>query len=162
MTETIDSSTPGVLAQRFVDAFNARDEQALGKLYRWRPRSGVNRRIGLLVGGMLGDSSDCLVVARIVVDQWSDLGRWVEELAAQVLQQSQALGGHGEPAPAAGGPVEDGPHQRQAAGLAGQPADHLGPAAGFAEGALDEVGMPAPRTPQSAARTARSRPPTKR
>jgi len=33
MTETIDSSTPGVLAQRFVDAFNARDEQALGKLY---------------------------------------------------------------------------------------------------------------------------------
>jgi hypothetical protein len=33
MTETIASSTPGVLAQRFVDAFNARDEQALGKLY---------------------------------------------------------------------------------------------------------------------------------
>jgi hypothetical protein len=41
---------------------------------------------------MLGDSSDCLVVARIVVDGWSDRGRWVEELAAQVLQQSQALG----------------------------------------------------------------------
>jgi hypothetical protein len=33
MTETIDSSTPGVLAQRFVDAFNARDEQALEELY---------------------------------------------------------------------------------------------------------------------------------
>jgi hypothetical protein len=93
---------------------------------------------------MLGDSSDCLVVARIVVDGWSDRGRWVEELAAQVLQQAQALGGHGEPAPAAGGPVQDGPHQRQAAGLAGQPADHLGPAAGFPEGALDEVGVPDP------------------
>jgi hypothetical protein len=74
---------------------------------------------GSLVGGMLGDGSDSFVVARRVVDGWSDRGGWVEELAAQVLQQAQALRGHGEPAPAAGGPVKDGPHQPQAAGLAG-------------------------------------------
>ena len=47
-------------------------------------------------------------------------------------------------APPGGGPVEDGPDQRQAAGLAGQPADDLDAAAGLAEGALDEVGVPDP------------------
>jgi len=93
---------------------------------------------------MLGDGSDSLVVVWRVVDGWSDRGGWVEELAAQVLQQAQALRGHGEPAPAAGGPVQDGPHKGQAAGLARQPADHLYPAAGFAEGAFDEVGVPDP------------------
>jgi hypothetical protein len=38
--------------------------------------------------------------------------RQVEELAAEVLQLPQPGGGHGEPAPAAGGPVEHGPDQR--------------------------------------------------
>ncbi len=48
------------------------------------------------------------------------------------------------PAPAAGGAVEHGPHQAEAAGLAGQPADDLHPPAGLAEGAFDEVGVPDP------------------
>src|SRR5512133_1133627 len=94
---------------------------------------------------MLGDSSDpFVIVVRRVMGWSSDRCWWVEELAAQVLQQAQALRGHGHSPPAAGGPVQDGPHQAEAAGLAGQPADHLGPAAGFAEGALDEVGVPDP------------------
>jgi hypothetical protein len=45
-------------------------------------------------------------------------------------------------APAAGGPVQDGPDQGQAGGLAGQAADDLGAAEGLAEGPLDEVQMP--------------------
>src|SRR5215831_10225652 len=75
---------------------------------------------------------------------WPQLAGWVEQRATQVLQQPQPVGGHGEPAPAAGCPVQDGPHEGEAAGLAGQPADDLGAAAGLAEGALDEVGMPDP------------------
>ena len=42
-----------------------------------------------------------------------------EQEAAQVLQQAQAVGGHGQAAPAAGGPVQHGPDQGQAAGLTG-------------------------------------------
>jgi hypothetical protein len=68
----------------------------------------------------------------------------VEELAAQVLEQPQPLGGHGQATPAVAGPVQHRPDQRQAGTLAGEPADHLGPAAGLAEGALDEVGVPDP------------------
>jgi len=48
--------------------------------------------------------------------------------AAQVLEQPQAVAGHGEAAPAA---VEHGPNQGGAAGLAGQSADDLNTAAGF-------------------------------
>jgi hypothetical protein len=70
---------------------------------------------------------------------WSWLA---EQFAPQVLQPAQRLGGHGEPAPALGCPVQDRPDQRQAALLAGQPADDLDPAAGFPEGPLDQVGMP--------------------
>ncbi len=70
------------------------------------------------------------------------LAGWLEQRPAQVLQQAQAVGGHGQAAPAAGGPVQHGPHQGQAAGLAGEPADDLDPAAGLTEGALDEVGVP--------------------
>ena len=33
MTQAADSTAPALVAQRFVDAFNARDEQALRKLY---------------------------------------------------------------------------------------------------------------------------------
>jgi len=40
--------------------------------------------------------------------------------------QAEAVAGHGQAAPAAGGPVQDGPHEGQAAGLAGEPADDLG------------------------------------
>ena len=66
----------------------------------------------------------------------------VEQLAAQVLQQSQRLRGHGQPAPAAAGTVEHRPHQRQARTLAGEPADDLHAPASLTEGALDEVRVP--------------------
>ena len=45
----------------------------------------------------------------------------VQELAAEVLQLAGAVAGGGEPAPAAGGAVQDGPHKAEAAGLAGKP-----------------------------------------
>src|SRR5215468_9351732 len=73
---------------------------------------------------------------------WPQLTGWFEQRATQVLQEPQAIWGHGQAAPAAGGPVEHGPDQGEAAGLAGQPADDLDAAAGLAEGSLDEVGMP--------------------
>jgi hypothetical protein len=63
----------------------------------------------------------------------------VEQGPAQVLQQPQAVAGHGQAAPSAGGPVEHGPDQGEAAGLAGEPTDDLGAASSLAEGALDEV-----------------------
>jgi hypothetical protein len=69
------------------------------------------------------------------------VGSLVEQLTPEVLQPPQRLGRHGEPAPALGGAVEHRPDQRQAALLSGQPADHLDPAAGLAEGALDQVGV---------------------
>src|SRR5215211_444856 len=69
------------------------------------------------------------------------LGWWVQELAAQVLQPSQGLGAHGQPAPAAAGAIQDRPDQAQAAGLAREPTDHLGPAAALPKGPLDEVGV---------------------
>src|SRR5258706_12796093 len=75
---------------------------------------------------------------------WPQLGGWIEQRAAQVLELAQPGGGHGEAAPAAGGAVEHGPHQGEAAGLAGEPADDLDPAAGLAECSLDEVGGPDP------------------
>src|SRR5260370_23146664 len=75
---------------------------------------------------------------------WPQPGGWVEQRAAQVLELAQSGGGHGEAAPAAGGPVQHGPDQGQAAGLAGEPADDLDPAAGRAERALDGVGVPDP------------------
>src|SRR5258708_19673485 len=53
---------------------------------------------------------------------WPQLGGWVEQRAAQVLELAQSGGGHGEAAPAAGGAVEDGSDQGEAAGLAGEPA----------------------------------------
>src|SRR5260370_22026197 len=59
---------------------------------------------------------------------WPQRGGWFEQGPAQVLQQAQAVGGHGQAAPAAGGQVQDGPDQGEAAGLAGEPADDLDPA----------------------------------
>ncbi len=44
--------------------------------------------------------------------------------------------------PSTAGPVEHGPHERQAGAFAGEPADDLHPPAGLAEGAFDEVGVP--------------------
>lgn len=53
---------------------------------------------------------------------WPQPGGWFEQGPAQVLQQAQAIGGHGHAAPAGRGPVQHGPDQGEAAGLAGQPA----------------------------------------
>jgi hypothetical protein len=68
---------------------------------------------------------------------WLQLAGWFEQGPAQVVQEPEAVGGHGQAAPAAGGPVEDGPYEGEAAGLAGEAADDLGAAAGLAEGPLD-------------------------
>src|ERR1035441_5906333 len=93
---------------------------------------------------MLGDGSDILRWraggGRAGAAEW---GRRVEELAAEVLQLAGAVAGGGQAAPAAGGPVQDGPDEVEAAGLAGEPADDLDAAAGLAEGPLD-VGVPDP------------------
>jgi hypothetical protein len=83
----------------------------------------------------LGDGADSLGPVGGLAGSdgaWPQLAGWVEQGAAQVLQEPQPFGGHGEPAPAAGGAVQDGPHEGEAAGLAGQPADDLGAAAGLA------------------------------
>src|SRR6266705_3893205 len=115
---------------------------------RWRPDSGVKgdwRGSGFMV--MLGDGTDSFraVGGGAGGDgAWPELAGWFEQRAAQVLQEPQPVAGHGQAAPAAGCPVQDGPDQGEAAGLAGQPADDLDPAAGLAEGALDEVGVPDP------------------
>src|SRR5215203_5523487 len=86
---------------------------------------------------MLRGSGDGLVDHLLV-------GRWVQELAAQVLQQAQRPRGQREAAPAAASAVQDRPDQRQAGALAGQPTDDLGPPTGLAEGPLDEVGVADP------------------
>jgi hypothetical protein len=91
----------------------------------WVRLRGGSDSLGLIFGLCCSDGA------------WPQLAGWVEQGPAQVLQQPQPVGGHGEPAPAAGGPVEDGPDQGEAAGFAGEPADDLDPAAGLAEGALD-------------------------
>src|SRR5258707_13904208 len=114
----------------------------------WRPESGVKgdwRGSGFMV--RLGDGTDSFGVIFGLGDghgAWPQLGGWVEQRAAQVLELAQPGGGHGEAAPAAGGAVQDGPDQGEAAGLAGEPADDLDPAAGLAEGSFDEVGGPGP------------------
>src|SRR5258707_6890030 len=75
---------------------------------------------------------------------WPQLGGGIKQRPAQVLELAQSGGGHGEAAPAAGGAVQDGPDQGEAAGLAGEPADDLDPAAGLRRPSLDEVGVPDP------------------
>lgn len=60
-----------------------------------------------------------------------------DELSAQVLQSAYDGRRHLHAAPACRRAIEHGPHKRQAALLSGQPADHLHPPAGLAEGALD-------------------------
>src|SRR4029450_9431804 len=66
---------------------------------------------------------------------------WPKNLAPQVLQPAQRLGGHRQAAPTLGGPVQDRPDQRQATLLPRQPADPLGPSAVLPEGPLDQVGV---------------------
>jgi hypothetical protein len=52
-----------------------------------------------------------------------DLGWWFEQAAAQVVQQAEPVGCGVHAAPAAGGAVQHGPWQGEAAGLPGQAAD---------------------------------------
>jgi hypothetical protein len=60
------------------------------------------------------------------------------------LEEPDASRSLGDATPPAAGAVQDRPDQAQARALAGQPADHLGAAAGLAEGPLDQVGVPNP------------------
>ena len=88
---------------------------------------------------MLSGSADILgtvVVPGGGCGAWPELAGWFEQGAAQVLEQAQAIGRHGQAAPAAGGAVQHGPDQAEATGLAGEAADDLGAAAGLAEGPL--------------------------
>src|SRR5690242_10239712 len=62
----------------------------------------------------LGDGADGLGVAGgrgLGGGARPEVAGWFEQRAAQVLQEPQPVGGHGEAAPAAGGPVEHGPHE---------------------------------------------------
>jgi hypothetical protein len=86
---------------------------------------------------MLGDGCGSLFGCCGGVAGLADRGGRVEELAAQVVQQVQPGVGGVDAAPASAGAVQDGPDRVEAAGLAGEPADDLDPAAGFAEGPLD-------------------------
>ena len=69
---------------------------------------------------------------------------WVEELAAEILKQADGGRGVDQTPPAAAGPVQHRPHQREAGPLAGEAADHLGPPAGLPEGPLEQVGVADP------------------
>lgn len=66
-----------------------------------------------------------------------------EELAPQILQAPERSRCHRHPAPAAALPVEHSEDEGDAGALTWEPTDHLGPAACLAEGALDQVGVPA-------------------
>jgi hypothetical protein len=68
----------------------------------------------------------------------TELTGWFKELVAEVLQLADGRRCLGEAAPTAAGPIEHGPDQRQAGGLAGEPADDLDATAGFPEGAFDD------------------------
>jgi hypothetical protein len=75
---------------------------------------------------MLGGSGDSLGPASgpargVDASGSKPVGR-LEQGAAQVLHEAEPGGSHGQPAPAAGGAVQDGPHDADAAGLAGEAA----------------------------------------
>ena len=87
-----------------------RDGRGSGFMIMLGGGTDILRGVGVLAGGYFA---------------WLELAGWVEQRAAQVLQVAQAVAGHGQAAPAAGGAVLHGPDQGQAAGLAGEPADDL-------------------------------------
>ena len=65
-------------------------------------------------------------------------GSPVEVRAAELGEEADRGNGLVDASPAAAGPVEHGPHQRQAGPFAGESADDLHSAAGLAEGAFDQ------------------------
>jgi hypothetical protein len=91
-------------------------------LLRWRPDLGVNRQAWFR---FLGEITRWLGQFRgprrpgSWLLGWPALAAWFEQGMAQVLEQPQAVGGHGEAAPAGGGTLGHGPHQGEATGLAG-------------------------------------------
>src|SRR5262249_1618786 len=104
------------------------DVDAVASGIRCKSASAGSDFMGRLCGG--SDSFWLIIGLGCCDGAWPQLTGWFEQRAAQVLQEPQAIWGHGQAAPAAGGPVEHGPDQGEAAGLAGQPADDLDPAAG--------------------------------
>src|SRR5579862_3501468 len=67
-----------------------------------------------------------------------------EELAAEILKAPERPGCHRHPTPALALAVEHGEDEGHAGALAGKASDHLRPPPRLAEGALDQVGVPAP------------------
>jgi hypothetical protein len=135
-TAALAQEEPDVISDATIEFATVDMDTGVATVTGWRPRSGVNGS-GCRLPGMLGGGGDGLVDYLL----WH--GR-VEELAAEVLEQAQPFGGHGEAGPAAAGPVQHRPDQRQAGGLAGQPADHLGSPSGLPEGPLDQVAVADP------------------
>src|SRR5262249_28806700 len=103
-----------------------RARSAVASGIRCKSASAGSDFMGRLCGG--SDSFWLIIGLGRCDGAWPQLTGWFEQRAAQVLQEPQAIWGHGQAAPAAGGPVEHGPDQGEAAGLAGQPADDLDPA----------------------------------
>ena len=60
-----------------------------------------------------------------------------EELAPEILEAPERSRRHRHPAPAAALSVKHREDEGDTGPLSGEPADHLGPAASLAEGALD-------------------------
>src|ERR671911_925957 len=65
---------------------------------------------------------------------------WIDEFSAELGEAADGGDGLLHASPAAAGPVEYRPHQRQARAFAGEPADDLHSPAGLAEGARGEDG----------------------
>src|SRR4051812_20345973 len=59
--------------------------------------------------------------------------------AAEAFDLGDAAWGHDDAAPAAAGKLEHGPDEAERAGFAREAADHLGAAADFDEGALEQI-----------------------
>src|SRR5262249_22706904 len=69
---------------------------------------------GMMMSGGGADILRAVVVPGGGDDAWPELAGRFEQRAAQVLQQAQAVAGHGQ---AAGGAVQHGPDQGRAAGI---------------------------------------------
>src|SRR5215218_6491233 len=72
------------------------------------------------------------------------IGGWGGQVTAEVLEEPRGGWGVGQAAPALARAVEDCPDQPEARPFAGEPTDDLGPPAGLAEGALQQVGVADP------------------
>ena len=103
-------------------------------------RQGSSGTASHLLSGLVGR----LLLGGLGSAVWVEFGGGLEQGAAQVVQEPEPCGGHGEAALACPGAVQHGPDQASDRVLAGEPADDRNPAAGLSEGPLDEVGVPDP------------------